>query len=34
MAQATYVHDGGAIDYTPGAAVAAGPGRNWVTSRM
>lgn len=24
MAQATYVHDGGAIDYTPGAAVAAG----------
>jgi len=24
MAQATFVHDGGAIDYTPGAAVAAG----------
>lgn len=24
MAQATFVHDGGTIDYTPGAAVAAG----------
>lgn len=24
MAQATFVHDGNAIDYTPGAAVAAG----------
>ncbi len=24
MAQATFVHDGEAIDYTPGAAVAAG----------
>ncbi|MCK6485456.1 MAG: DUF2190 family protein [Phycisphaerae bacterium] len=24
MAQATFVHDGAAIDYTPGAAVAAG----------